>query len=403
MRLPNLNRKNIGIALGYSALALAFTPLTTHLPLGNIIEPFIGIGIYLITSYNSFKIPFLRVFASKRCIYCLLGLLAMSIIGIFTPIGPIMGNNIYSNIYADMRSCFIFAFTILLLKDNGWRDEDKAFFLKSLIWLIILGGFIDSYQRIMVSQIDGGRTLGIPYIFLVLQTFFYSKRINYAVFALLLSIGVFYAIYSLARINILLFSIQVLILIISVATQKSKSVLQVISKVSVLSLIAIALFKFVPKSIELYESSEGGKAQVERITNVVNSKGGSEGERAKSMYVMWEEPEYFLIPEGLGWRNHIYKISSHFNYTILSTQDSCWLYLYYHFGLIGGIFLSILLLKKLFDFIFSLKKINPENLCKCVMMGAFLICFSVQGVFLTVPQFALGGGIMLSLISKIRI
>lgn len=401
MRCPNLNRNNIGIALGYSALALAFSPLTTHLPGGNIIEPFIIIGIYLLNSYNSFQIPFRKILTSNNCIYCILGLLAMSLIGFFTPTSQVMGN-FYKNIYADFRSCFIFFFTLQLLKDNSWKDEDKEIFLKLLIWLIILLGFIDSYQRIEVSRISGDRVLGIPYIFLVLQTFLYSERRNFAVFALLLSIGAFYAINSLARINILLFSTQVIIIIASIATQKSKSTLQSIFKISALCLIAILIFKFVPKAIELYESSEGGKAQIDRLTNIVDSKGESEGERTKSTYVMWEEPEYFIIPEGLGWRNHVDKISTHFHYKILSTQDSCWLYMYYHFGLIGGFLLSFLLLKRYVDFIISIK-INSENICKCILMVTFLICFSVQGVFFTVPQFALGGGIMLAYVSKIRI
>lgn len=360
--------------------------------IGNVIEPFILVGVWLIYKNSPFRIPFAKVLKSKYSIVALLFLTAMALVGTFTPTGVIRMGSIYKNIYADFRACYIFLYAFLLLIDKSWKDEQKVKFLKCLLWPIIVWGFIYSYKQIGINTEDGERTMGIPVHFLLIQTLLYYRSRNYFIHTFLLAIGAFYAVYSFARINVFLFAVQVLVVAVSLFFSKAKSFRQNIVRFVVFCVLVFALFKIVPMAYEYYLSSEGGKKQVERIIGVANSTSKTEGERTKSLYVPFTDADFFFLPEGLGWRNHVPKICRHYQYHILSTQDSCWLYLYYHFGLLGGLFFTVLLLRYFAKSFKSMHGLTVENTEKTLMLTAFAMCFFTQGIFFTVPQNALAGG-----------
>lgn len=397
------NKRWLRLCFGFIILSLGLSPITTQLlpSLGNVIEPFVLFGIFVINRNSSFRIPFARVFKSKQSIYGLSFLVAMALVGLLTPQGTIMMGNLYTNIYADFRACYIFLYTLLLLRNRGWSSEQKVFFLKCFVWPIIIWGLIYSYRALGVNMGEGERTLGLPVHFLLIQTFLYHKSGNYLILFTLLAIGAYYAVFALVRINIFLFVIQVLVVALPLFLSKAKSAQQSLVKLLVASLLVFLLCKVVPMAYDYYLSSESGKAQVERITGAVNSTSEAEGERIKSLYVPFTDADFFLLPEGLGWRNHVYKIGYHFNHKILSTQDSCWLYLYYHFGLLGGLYFSFLLLGYLMKCVKTFCVLNIDSSEKVLMGVAFAMCFFTQGVFFTVPQCALAGGIMLSLLSNV--
>ena len=388
------NKRWLRLCFGFIILSLGLSPITTQLlpSLGNVIEPFVLFGIFVINRNSPFKIPFVRVFKSKPSIYGMFFLIIMAVVGLLTPQGSITMGNVYTNIYADFRACYIFFYIFLLLLNRGWNSEQKAFFLKWLVWPIIMWGFIYSYRVLGDNTEEGGRTLGLPVHFLLIQTFLYHKSGNYLVHFVLLAIGMYYAVFALARINIFLFVIQALVVALPLFLSKAESAKQALMKLVAAGLLVFLLCKVVPMAYDFYLSSEGGKAQIERITGAVNSTGEAEGERTKSLYVPFTDAEFFLLPEGLGWRNHVYKIGHHYHYEILSTQDSCWLYLYYHFGLLGGLFFSFLLLDYLMKCVKKFRVINMEDSEKVLMGIAFAMCFLTQGVFFTVPQSALAGG-----------
>lgn len=393
------------LCLGYIILSLGLSPITTTLlpSVGNLIEPYIIVGLYIINKDNPFRIPFVRVFRSKSSILALVFLFAMALVGLFTPQGTITMGNMYTNIYADFRACYIFFYTLLLLLDRNWTSEHKVFFLKMLVWPIIVWGFIYSYRVLGVNTEEGERTLGLPVHFLLIQTFLYFKSRNYFVHFVLLGIGAYYAVFAFARINIFLFVIQVFVMALPLFLSKAQSIRQSLLKLVAAGLLVWAFCKVIPMAYDFYLSSEGGKAQIERITGAVNSTSESEGERTKSLYVPFTDADFFLLPEGLGWRNHVYKIAHHYNYKIMSTQDSCWLYLYYHFGFLGGLFFSFLLLRYLLKCMKRMRVFTIENSEKVLMGIAFAMCFLTQGIFFTVPQSALAGGVMLSFLSNVSI
>lgn len=398
--------KLLGLFSGYFLLALGVSPLTTQMfpTIGNIIEPFILLGTFLINKNNNYKIPFSSVFKNKKSIAILASLFIFAIIGCLTPISINYSEIIYKNIYADFRSCYLFIFSILLIFNNQWKSEEKEIFLKRLIWIIIILGFIYSYKIISKNTIntDGviERTLGIPVHFLLIQNFLYYKSRKYWIHFILLAIGAYYAIFSFARINIVFFTMQILIVITPLLFSKSKKISQTLCKTLIIITLISSIFYIVPKAYDYYSSSEGGRAQINRIIGVGESLEKSEGERVKSIYIPFTDIENFILPEGIGWRNHIDKIQKRYDRKILSTQDSCWLYLFYHFGFFVGLYCIIILFRYLTkSFLYSIKHFSIESLEKFYLSFAFLIGFFTQGIYFTVPQNAVAGGIMLTLLS----
>lgn len=393
--MSKFRKRYFKLILGYILLALGVSPLTQLIvpSVGNLIEPFILAGIWLIDKYNPYKIPFLRVFKSRWSINALLFLLAMALIGLFTPTGKITMGNFHTNIYADFRSCYIFIYACLLMLHRGWTSEQKIQFLKRLLWIVILFGFVYSFNKISINVEAKERTLGVPTHFLVIQSFLYYRNRNYIAQLLLLSLGAYYAIYTFARINIFFFAAQIAMVVNPLLAFKSNTFKQSVLKVTALCALTYSLYIIIPAAYEYYMSSEGGKAQINRIVEAINNTGESEGERTKSLYVPFTDADFFLWPEGLGWRNHVSKICNHFNNKILSTQDSAWLYLYYHFGLIGGMVCCIFLFRYLWKLVKSARNMTMmESMEKMFMLSAFLMGFFTQGVYFTVPQNALGGG-----------
>lgn len=403
-KIQNTNNK-FWLLIGYFSLALGISPLTTQIlpQIGNIIEPFILFGIFLINKNNSYKIPFSIVFKSKRSISILIFLFAFSIIGCFTPTGLNYTNDLYKHIYADFRSCYLFIYSILLISNNQWIYEQKEQFLKRLFGIVIILGFIYSYRLISENALNTNgtieRTLGIPFHYLIIQNLLYYKSRRYWIHFVLLAIGAYYAIFSYARINIAFFLIQILIVVTPLLLSKSKKISHSLLKFTVLITLISSLSYIIPKAYEYYSSSEGGKAQINRIIGTGNSIKENEGERFKSLYMPFVDIDNYLLPEGIGWRNHIDKISKRYNYKILSTQDSCWLYLFYHFGFFIGLYSVFILFKNLSKFIIqTITHFSINTLERFYVLLAFLIGFFTQGVYFTTPQNAVAGGIMLILL-----
>lgn len=259
-------------------------------------------------------------------------------------------------------------------------------------------GFVATYDKVQANLLgvnEVERLLGIPVHFLVIQTFLYCREQKFIPCLLLLILGAYYAVFSFARINIFFFVIQLMMVFCSLVISKSKSLWQSLFKKLTIVLVIASLFYVFPKAYDFYSSSETGKVQINRMTEE------DEGERKSSLIVPFTDVDFYILPEGLGWRNHIDKIGRHYNYKILSTQDSCWLYLFYHFGFIVGLIISILI----FEFIiknyrYSLSHFSVDTLLLGLLLLAFLMGFFTQGIYFTVPQNAVAGAFMLFLTSK---
>ncbi len=391
----------LSLTIGYLLLGLGISPITSTLfpSLGNLIEPFIFIGALIITRKESFHIPFWEVFRSQKSIIAIILLVLFGLIGLVTPIGNIVSNELYKYVYADLRACYLFYFSFLLLCSNKWNNEQKVIFLRKIVWIIIVMGFYATYNKLQENIIDNGstveRVLGIPTHFLVIQSFLYSRTNKYLQSIILIVLGGYYAVFSYARINIFFFGVQVLLFLVPLLITKSRGFFQSAAKKVVLVGVVVSLFAIIPKAYDYYTSSEGGRAQVQRIQD------GEEGERTRSLIVPFTDMEFYLLPEGLGWRNHIYKLGQHYNYKILSTQDSCFLYLFYHFGFFVGLFLNLYILLSIYkNFMKQIKHLTSDTLLIGLVALAFLMGFFTQGIYFTVPQNAVAGGLMLFIITK---
>ncbi|MCL7763383.1 hypothetical protein MPF19_08160 [Polaribacter sp. Z014] len=99
---------------------------------------------------------------------------------------------------------------------------------------------------------------------------------------------------------------------------------------------------------------------VMRTTETVNNFEEGEKTRVNTTLIFLQEPFDLMIPQGLGWRNHIERIQSLFReqYGILSTMDSNVFYCMYHFGLFIGFFIVILFFRL---FITLISKANKKT------------------------------------------
>lgn len=396
----NLSRF-LSLSIGYLLLSLGVSPITSKLfpGIGNVIEPFIFIGALIITRKESFHIPFWEVFKSHKSIVALVLLVIFGLVGLVTPIGNIDDNDLVKFVYADFRSCYLFYYSFLLLCNNKWDNEQKVIFLRKIVWIIIVMGFYATYDKLNENIIGNGssveRVLGIPTHFLVIQSFLYSRMSRYIESVILLVLGGYYAVFSYARINIFFFAVQVLLFLIPLLITKSRGFFQSATKKMVLIGVVVSLFYVIPKAYDYYTSSEGGRAQVQRIQD------GQESERTNSLFVPFTDMDFYFLPEGLGWRNHIYKLGQHYNYKILSTQDSSFLYLFYHFGFFIGLFLNVYILFSIYkNFVREVKHPTSVTFLIGLVALAFLMGFFTQGIYFTVPQNAVAGGLMLYIITK---
>lgn len=108
----------LGLFFGYFLIALGISPLTTTMfpQIGNLIEPFLLVGVISVNKYGCSRIPFRDTFLDKKCLFLINILLIFAIIGILTPSIIIHNNNdgILKLVYADFRSCFLFGYSLLL-------------------------------------------------------------------------------------------------------------------------------------------------------------------------------------------------------------------------------------------------------------------------------------------------
>lgn len=384
---------------GYLLLCFGLSPLSVSLfsSIGsNIIEPFVLAGALIVSKKESFHIPFGEVFKSKQNIITITTLILLGIIGLMTPIGISDNRLLFKYVYADLRTCYLLYFSFLLFRNKSWSSEQKVSFLKKFNWIIIAMGFLATYNKLHIDNTSSAeRVLGIPVHFIVIQSFLYSRTNHYLLNIILLSLGGYYAIFSYARINIFFFAIQVLLFSFPLLTSSTRNKFGTVTrKILLVGTVAILSFA-IPKAYDFYVSSETGKTQVDRIEN------GKEGERVSSLIVPFTDMDFYLTPEGLGWRNHIYKLGVHYNFKIISTQDSCFLYTFYHFGFFAGLFFNAYILFSILkNFIRKAKHPDLETLQIGFVALAFLMGFFTQGIYFTMPQFAAAGGIMFYIITN---
>ena len=79
--------RTLYLSIGYLLLGLGISPIisTFFSGLGNIIEPFIFLGVCIISKKEAFRIPFFKVFRSQRSVVALGLLLIFGLIGLVTP------------------------------------------------------------------------------------------------------------------------------------------------------------------------------------------------------------------------------------------------------------------------------------------------------------------------------
>lgn len=336
--------------LGLMIIAYSLSPLTvgtiTRLFGANFIEPFILIGLVLVfwTDFSLKKI-FVRELHNSKFLASLFALIIFAIIGILT------GDSI-GYVYSDFRAIIAFAFFSLLNPINP--DEHKRFiyFVKNLFI------YISIYETIVLLFGDIDK---IRFITLCACPFFiaitFLKDGKYIKSILFVAIMCLEATMSAMRINYLFLILYILYLLYIIFVQKSRH----LRKIAFLCLFIFLVVNLIPVIASYLQADESRYLHtVIRFERLFEENSNEESVREDSNILILNESEKLIIPQGLGWQNHVENIQLKFrrNYEVLSSMDSNFLYCTYHFGLIigGGLIIFIII------HLFNVKKMMKSSM-----------------------------------------
>lgn len=367
--------KKINYIIGVFLISFSLSPLcvlltTKFLPF-NISEIFLFPGFYLVLNSNrEIRRTFLRNLRNNRYIITVFFLFFFFIIGIIT------GENI-GYVYGDLRTILIFTFFFLMtIKERLNQEIVKKFIYNVFIALT----FIDVLYLLLKSSyflIESERAIVMTICPFVVSIFFLNK--NSFIFSFIFFLILCYeTLVSSMRINyilIIFYIIYIMVLFFSSLKNKKISFTKIILFIFIVIFMSIEL---APR-ITNYIVSNGSRYvhTVKRTEQLYDNPMESELTRFNSTFIFFYEPQEFLFPQGLGWRNHISRIQSLFRvkYDILSTMDSNIFYSVYHFGLIIGLIFILFLFLSFFILIFKVWR-------SCKFIG-FIYYSLLVGVIMT--------------------
>jgi hypothetical protein len=293
-------------------------------------------------------------------------------------IGLLTGDNIVY-VLADFRAIFFFIlFSQIVLFSNKSIKSFKKFVFDIFIILSLLD-CVFLLTREFFFDIDIERFIVMTACPFVVSIKFLNKN-KYILSFLFLAILVYESVVSSMRINylfIIFYIFYIVTYIIGSLGDKKLSFL----KISIFTiLLTFAAIKVAPV-ISAYFDASGTRYvhSVKRTENAINNFEESESIRINTTLIFLYEPYEFLIPQGIGWRNHIKRIQIKFRqeYNILSTMDSNIFYCIYHFGLFLGIFIIIMIFKSFLKLLFRL----TNKVSKLGLVYYSVIIFSILSMF----------------------
>lgn len=275
----------------------------------------------------------------------------------FFVLGIITGENIaYS--YADFRTIAIFLFfAILRIRDYKGQELMKKMIYHIFITLSILDLFF-LYFRTSFFNIEFDRFIVMAICPFIVSIILLNKN-KFLPSSIFLGILVYESVVSTMRVNyilIIFYIIYMLVLFLNSLKNKQISIVKVLLFISIVTVFSVKITPIIAN----YLQSSGSRYlhSVIRTENTLNDFEDEEAIRINTTFLFLKEPFEFLLPQGLGWRNHIQEVQSEFRkeYGVLSTMDSNIFYCIYHFGIVIGLIVIFQLFKMLFSLLFRLKK-----------------------------------------------
>lgn len=146
-----------------------------------------------------------------------------------------------------------------------------------------------------------------------------------------------------------------------------------------------------------------GSRSIHSVNRVKETFSGEskETERYNSLILPLTDSPYYIIPHGFGWRGFTDEIQDRYGRNkILSSMDSIFYYLCFHYGLILTAIIFILLIKFLLRKYRLLKNKSKVNFI--ILMLYFATAFLTQATIFAYITFSFSYAILLSQICEVK-
>ena len=314
-------------------------------------------------------------------------------------------NSEFGNAFGDFRSNISFIFFLQLFAYYfNWRKTENTHFLINLLVLISLMDLLALVLRPYIGiQDDNNVKQTISIIIPALLTIYFIRKKMLLKSLFFLCIVSYESIIGFFR-NYYIIAIVVLFIILITLTEiilkKNKMSLKIKSLFFGVTIFISILF-LSPRVYNYWDSDSSRSIHSINRTQEFFEDKNQEQERRNSINVVIEEPLLFVIPHGLGWRNFTKDIERDFSYYhIISSMDSCFFYVAFHYGLFSLLILILFFCKAIYSqFVNSKIWSNTFPIyIRMLLLVLFFSSFFTQSIMFTTIQAAFSYSLLFALV-----
>lgn len=392
-----IRMKNLKIYLICTALALGTSSFASVM-LGPAVKMlFLLVGIVaLLVNDPVIRLEFRSNIRSKNMSLMIMFLIVMAILGVIT------GGNPVPVILDFMASFFFFFFFFYKSKTeesaNILAKYIEVFFI--CITLFELYEILSGTTWVVDEDEERLSTLVVCPFFLAM---IYLNKGKTALSLLFFAILCYGTIRSIFRINLLFIVLYIIFFLYSLFRNKS---LKVYQKVFFTLVFAAGITYSIPLITAYFENDIVASTHlVMRTERLFDSSYNQEEVRKNTNSIIIERFEDFILPQGIGWSNHTKKIMSKYTqFGVYSTMDSNLLYCCYHYGIIIGLYIIILIfLRSILMLLNSAKHLGDSNafLALCLVL-AVVSMFTVKSWIFVHSSYGLTYGLIFAFTNNLK-
>lgn len=382
--------KKVAEITTYVFLAIGVSPLSSSIYGHNIKLPFLFLGIVLLWNTN---------LGMRRIINHSLSQLRMKIMFalliVMAAIGTVTGGFDVMPVLLDFMA--IFFFFLFFWEKNRSETETQLlfdfiekFFITITIYelAVIVTGISES------AALDEIRVINLAVCPFALSMI-YLNRGKILLSLLFIAICVYMTIRGAMRINFLFPVLYVVYLLFTTFSNKNVSFFK---KMLTIGVIAAAVVAIIP-IVQVYIEADGSRYlhMVKRTEDMFDEDTRDDTRKNTNMLII-NEMDDFILPQGIGYANHTPRIMSLYRsrYGVMSTMDSNLLYCVYHFGLLIGLGIIIMIFYQGLKILFmSFRHLRNTNifLATCFVI-VVLFMFALKSWIFVYSSFGLTYGLV---------
>lgn len=382
-------RKKVEIVT-YIFLAIGISPLSSSIYGHNIKLPFLFIGIILLWKTNA---------GMRRIINHSLGQqkmkLMIALLIVMAAIGTVTGGFNVLPVLLDFMAIFFF-FLFFWEKSRNEIDTQllyrfvERYFIAITIYelVVIISGISES------AAVDEVRVINLAVCPFALSML-YLNRGKTLLSLLFIAICVYMTIRGAMRINFLFPILYVVFLLFTTFSNKNVSLFK---KALTVGIIAAAVVSIYP-IVQAYIEADGSRyLHMVKRTEEMFDEDTRDDTRENTNMLIINEMSDFILPQGIGYANHTPRIMSLYRsrYGVMSTMDSNLLYCVYHFGLLIGLGIIIMIFYQgIKIFAMSTRHLGNSNIfmAACFVLTV-LFMFALKSWIFVYSSFGLTYGLL---------